>query len=287
LAIFDFSVALTMLQGAGMIIRQMDIVVIGFFHPPALIAYYAVGSRLLEYATAFVNAISYTITPRMSALQGGGDLADAHRLPLVGGRLASLVLLPIIVTFLIRGSSFIGIWMGDEYAAPSGAVLWILSVSLWSAGGHAIATAAFLGLNKHRELLLPTGAEALANLGLSLMWVVPHGIVGVAWGTTIPAIVLNLVWLPRIYARVLGVSVRAVYVDFLIRPSLAIVPFALGSAWVEWAAPAGSLLVFFAQVAMVLPLALLGAWFIGLTRPERSLFRTRLPSPFTGTGGQS
>ncbi len=277
--ILDFSIVTTILRGAGLITLQLDAAVIGMFHPAGLIAYFAVGSNLIVYARSMLDAIAHTITPRISALEGGGELAHAHRLPLVGGRIGALVLLPIIMTFLTRGSTFIGLWMGEEYAGPSGQVLWILALGLWALAGRGVLGAAFLGLNRHRALLAPLGIEAALNLGLSLLWVRSFGIVGVAWGTTVPALLANGAMLPLVYSRVLKTTLRQIYVDLVIRPTVAVVPFALASIAVERLLTVSSVSMFFVQVTMILPLALLGAWHLGLTHRERALFGARLPKP--------
>ena len=57
------------------------------------------------------------------------------------------------------------------------------------------------------------------------------------------------------------------------------IPFLAGTVAVQATSAPGSLLLFFLQVAMVLPLALLGAWYVGLDAEERTLFRRLLPGP--------
>ena len=47
--------------------------------------------------------------------------------------------------------------------------------------------------------------------------------------------------------------------------------FALASAVVDASWPAPNLMVFFAQIGLVLPLAGVGAWVLGLERSERAL----------------
>ena len=270
--ILSFSIVTTILRGATLITAQLDAVVIGLFHPMGMIAYFAVGSNLIVYSRSIVRAISVTLTPRISALEGGGAIADAHRLPLVAARIGTLLLLPIIVTFLTRGSTFIGVWMGEEYADPSGQVLWVLALGLWISAGQGVLGGAFLGLNRHRELLIPMGVEAALNLVLSLLWVRAFGILGVAWGTTAASLLVSGVMLPFVYARVLKVTLREIYLNLVIRPTAAVIPFGLASIAVERSLTTSSVFMFFFQVAMIFPLALIGTWYLGLTHHERGLF---------------
>jgi hypothetical protein len=53
-------------------------------------------------------------------------------------------------------------------------------------------------------------------------------------------------------------------------------PFALGSWLIERHWPASNLLVYFGQIAMAGPLALLGAWFVFLSAKERRDYSARI-----------
>jgi hypothetical protein len=60
-------------------------------------------------------------------------------------RFATLVIMPIALTFLLRGSSFIRLWMGQQYAGPSGHVLWILALALMFMASDQISVSTMLG----------------------------------------------------------------------------------------------------------------------------------------------
>jgi len=72
-----------------------------------------------------------------SSLDGMGEHERVQRLLAGSAKFSMMILLPVALTFLIRGSSFIGLWMGPSYAELSGAVLAILSLPLLvRAGAH-------------------------------------------------------------------------------------------------------------------------------------------------------
>ena len=275
--ILGFSVASTALQGAAMVILQFDAVVIGAALPVAMVAYFSIAGTLAHYGRAVVDGISYTVPPRVSAQEGRGDMEGARQTALLGGKMSTLVHLPIIVTFLLRGGTFIGLWMGPEYAGPSGRVLWILSLAYWFMAGRQIIVTTLMGLNRHRVLVPAAWTEAALNLGLSIGLVRIYGLYGVAWGTTIPSLIITLGVYPVLFSRALGIRAVSTWREFWILPSLAMVPFAVASYALERFTTPHSLLTFFAQVAVALPLALLGAWWIGLTAGEREKFGVRLP----------
>src|SRR5205823_4063545 len=126
-----------------------DAVVIGTFLPVAMITFFAIAANLTESGRSLVGGISQTVAPRVSALQGGGASQDAGRVAVTSARLATLVLLPIVLTFIVRGSAFVGVWMGPSYTDRSGKVLFVLALLLGVTAGKQVIASALLGLNQH------------------------------------------------------------------------------------------------------------------------------------------
>jgi O-antigen/teichoic acid export membrane protein len=253
-----------------------DSVVIGAFLPVGMITFFAIGASLVEYSRALVTGISQTMSPLASSLEARGDEEGLRRSLLFGCRTATMVMLPVATTFMIRGGSFIGLWMGPQYAEPSGRVLWVLSLTmlLWPAGH--LASSVMFGISKHKPLVPLMLAEGLTNLALSVAWIRSAGILGVAWGTVVPSLASSLVFWPWYVRRTLGIRVSAYVVSSWVRPGVAIVPFALASLAVEKLWPASKLFVFLLQVGSLLPLVLLTYWLVCLDRDQRESIRQRV-----------
>jgi hypothetical protein len=127
-----------------------------------------------------------------------------------------------------------------------------------------------MGISKHKGLVPAFIVEAVCNIGLSVIWLQSYGIIGVAWGTTAPRLVASMFFAPWYVNRVLGTPVSRFWLTVWIRPAVAMIPFALGSWFVEQRWPADNLFLYFSQVFAVLPLAALGAWAVSLTPSEKS-----------------
>ena len=104
------------------------------------------------------------------------------------------------ISFLIRGSSFIGLWMGRWNAALCGEVLSVLTMALLFSAGNGVAGSMTLGISRHKGIVPIVLAEGLCNLGFSIVLIRHYGIVGVALGTTIPNLVVNIIFWP-LYIR--------------------------------------------------------------------------------------
>jgi O-antigen/teichoic acid export membrane protein len=115
------------------------------------------------------------------------------------------------------------------------------------------------GLGKHRPVAFWASAEAIANLGLSIFLVRHLGIVGVAWGTALTSVFTSVILWPLYITRLLAIPTRQYLWQSWIRPALAAVPYAAACYVTERYWPAADLAEFFLQVAVTLPVFLLGA----------------------------
>jgi len=247
---------------------QSDTLLIGFFLPIEAVTFYAIAANLAWQVNGATSAISFLMAPRISALASvGSDQVGAQIL--AASKATTLIVVPIVVTFVLRGESFINLWMGNEYGSVSGDVLAVLSVVVWLGALRAVAMQSLTGLGKHRILIPGFAAEAIANVALSIALIRPLGILGVAVGTMVPNVVVSLGYLPRCLAKTAGLSQWHLYREALLLPTVSCVPFALGTAVLERFVPATNLVVFFLQVMVVLPLVPVVAWFTCLSPTQR------------------
>ncbi|MGH7467394.1 MAG: oligosaccharide flippase family protein [Longimicrobiales bacterium] len=274
--LLSFSGYSSLIHLSTAIILQADAAIIGMFLPVAMIGYFAVAGNLVYYARSLIGGIALTVTPRASAMQARGEEAQASRIPLDAGRWSTLVILAIAVTFLLRGSTFIHLWMGAEFSTISGTVLRILTLALLLDAGRHIIVVTLMGLNRHKAVVPVFVLEAIASLALSVLLVKRFGIVGVAWGTVLPRVLASAVFIPRIYARSQRLSLWDVWREIWLRPALAIIPFAAVTYLIERSWPATTMTVFFLEVALALPVVMLGAWLVVAQPAERVAFATRI-----------
>ena len=281
--IYSLSIYAFLVQVSFNVIFYTDSIVIGRFLSVGLITYFAIAGNLMNYARALISGISTTMTPRASSLAAGGRREDVKKLLMKAVSLATVVMLPIAVTFLLRGNSFIRLWMGREYAGASGHVLWILTLALLFIPADQVATSTMGGLEEYRPVALIIGCEALCNFALSVALVRPLGIFGVAWGTTLPSIAVSLLFWPWYLRRALGIPVRKYVLAAWLRPAAAMIPFALLSFGVEKLWPAPNLPIYFLQIAAALPFAILPAWYVSFERTDRETYSLKFVQPLFRT----
>lgn len=283
--IFSFSNYAFLLQVSFNLIFYTDSIIIGRFLSVSFIAFFAIAGNLIFYSRALISGISSLMTPRVSVMEGRGDQREVQKLTLRATRFATVVVLPIALTFLLRGSTFIRLWMGPGYGELSGRVLLILTFGLLFFAADHVATAVMLGMGKHRIVVLAVLAEAVCNLALSIALVRRMGIIGVAWGTTLPSLAVSLLFWPWYLKRVLNISIRNYAVSTWLRPAIAMIPFGLLTFWIERMQAAHNLAIFFGQIAAILPVALLACWYLCFDLSERKEYRRQFMGPILKTLG--
>lgn len=274
--LLSFSLFSSLIHFSGLLIYQTDTVIIGAFLPIGFVTYYAIASNLGEYARQLVSALSRIAQPRASAAEAVGGSAAVRALILEIAPRATLMTVPIALTFMIRGDHFIDLWMGPEYSAQAAPVLSILAIAVWFAGGRMITTATIMGMNRHRRLAAAFLVEAATNVGLTIALIGSMGLPGVAIGVVVPGMAVTLGFMPWYMKRELDIPVGQFITRVWLVPSIACLGFAAGSYALERWMPAESLLAFFVQTALLLPLVLVGGLTLVSSREERISLAARL-----------
>jgi O-antigen/teichoic acid export membrane protein len=252
--LWSYSVYAFLINVAIQVTYYTDNLVVGAFLSPAAVTLYAIGGLLIGYARQIVSSMTTTFTPLASTFEAEGNYGNLRRLVIHGTRAALIISLPIEVALFFRGHTFIRLWMGEQYAQPSGTVMQILLLSLVFSSANTTSGGIVYGMEKHKRIALWAIGEAVANLALSIILVRRIGIYGVAWGTTIPSVIVELFLWPSYICRLLVIPVRTYLWQTWFRTMLGIVPFGLACALAERFWPARNLAIFFLQIGTLLPL---------------------------------
>jgi O-antigen/teichoic acid export membrane protein len=272
--LWRYSFYLFVIAATGQVIYYTDNLVVGAFLSAEAVTLYAIGGRFIEYMGQLGASFAQTFMPMASNLAANDQRDQLRRLLIHGTRAVLFVTLPVGWVLLFRSYTFIGLWMGQQYAQPSGRVLRILLLSSLAIAGNRVGGNLILGLGQHKPFALWQSGEAVANLALSVFLVRKIGIYGVAWGTVLPSLISQLVLWPRHISKQLGVTVWNYFRECWIRPALATAPFCLACVWSDHYWGATSMAYFFLQILAILPLLLVGIILIFWTELNWQL-RTR------------
>ncbi len=256
-SLWSYSIYAFMTTVALQLLYQTDNLVVGSFVSLSAVTFYAIGNSLCRYTDQFTSAMSMSFVPAASTYEAAGDMDRLRSLYLVGTRASMALSLPILTTLLVRGRTFIGLWMGPQYSQISGTVLIILGTALIFSQANTTAFAIAFGTEKHKVIARWAIGEGVTNLTLSIILVHWMGIYGVAVGTLLPNLFTQLVLWPPYIGKLNGLTSWGVISQVWGPMLLCAIPFAGASYLMNAWYPPHSILMFFAQTVAILPVFLL------------------------------
>jgi O-antigen/teichoic acid export membrane protein len=253
---WNYSSYVFLIHCAMQLIYYTDNLVIGYYISAAAVTFYAIGGSLIEYLRQVVSSVTTVFLPLASSFEARGEQDQLRRLLIQGTRGSIVIASPIAVALFFRGHTFIQLWIGGQYAQISGRVLQILLLAqVFSIANFTAGNIAF-GLAKHRAFALSVLGESVSNLGLSIFLVKQIGINGVAWGTVIPSLAVQLLFWPPYICKLLEIPVRLYLWQSWIRPGLAVIPFGVACFLSDRFLTATHLVQFLLQIGAILPIFL-------------------------------
>jgi O-antigen/teichoic acid export membrane protein len=283
--LWSYSFYVFLMQIFGQIIFYTDNIVVGAFVSVSAVTFYAIGGSLSEYLRQLIASLTVTFMPLASRFEAQKQVDHLRRLLIQGTRIALLAALPIVSVLFFRGETFIRLWMGKEYAPVSGQVLRLLLICQVFGIANSTSINVVFGLGRHRQCAFWGLWEAAANLTLSILLARRIGLYGVAWGTLVPDLVVQLLLWPRYVCHLVGLPVWKHLWQSWIRCFIAALPFAFACAFIDrhWATE--RLSQYFLQIAALCPLYALGVavcFSQEIARYLRSHRRYLVPSEVAG-----
>jgi len=270
--IWSYSFKTFVIIVAVQIVFYTDNLVVGAFISVGAVTLYSIAGSLAMYSGQVATSMGATFIPMASGFDAAGQTSDLRKLLLRGTQAALGLMLPIGLTLLLRGKTFIGLWMGPQYREASGTVLQILLISQFFTIANVTAGQIAYGVDKHKAVAKWAAIEAAFNLGLSLILVKICGLYGVAWGTSISQAIIHLIFWPRYVKREMGIPVRIYLWEGWMKITLCSVPFGIACVLVDRLRPVNSMIQFFIQVLLTLPVYFLGVLIL-FYKPILNIFR--------------
>jgi O-antigen/teichoic acid export membrane protein len=275
--LWNYSLYILIFNSAAQIIYYTDNVVVGAFVSAGAVTFFAIAGGLLEYARQIVSGLGLVLFPLASSLDADKRHGELQSLLINGTRATLLIALPIQATLFFRGHTFISLWIGAEQAQVSGTILQILLVAHLFAIANYTSFTIVCGLGKHKPVAVAASTEAIANLVLSIILVRQMGLEGVAWGTVIPSLAIQLLFWPRYISSILNISTWRYLSEGWVPSACTVVPFGLASFLADRFWPPANLAQFFFQTAVLAPVFLLSA-VVAFRDQISGQLRTRIKS---------
>lgn len=261
------SVWFAVLDLAAIVLLRLDVLVVGFAVGVAAAGVYAVGQRLTLALDLLVVPVTKAFFPHSAHQSAGEDLAGLRHSLVLGTRLSLAIAAPIALALALLAGAILDVWVGEGFEQAA-TVIVLLAAATTVTALTRTGLMMLQGTGRVRVSAMITGAEAALNLALSVVLVAMIGLPGVALGTLIATVVVNLgVFYPYV-CRSFGVPVASLS-WMLVRAHLPAVAVALPVGIVLTATASSGLLVVAAGGPAIVAVYMSILAFTGLTAEER------------------
>jgi O-antigen/teichoic acid export membrane protein len=188
---FGFSLFALIGNMACQLINATDTIIIGLVLGAEAIVPYFVAQRLSQFIQRPLMQIGEVCMPKAGELHARSDTAGIQQLVIRGMSLAFLLSAGVWIGAAFFGDALILTWVRDPYP-ESHTILIVLLFAQMVSAPLGIVRSIIFGTGDAKTPALMHLAEAVSNVILSLILIGPFGILGVALGTTIPILAVEL-----------------------------------------------------------------------------------------------
>jgi len=283
-AVLAFSGPVFALQLAVQVLyHHTDRLLLGMFVGSVAVTLYEGPARLVALLVQLAGFGNTALIPFASQLEATRRNDTLEALLLRGSRYVSAIVAPVAVVLAVLAKPLLVGWLGPAFADSERPTILLTALQALLASltvGHTIvvATGKLPG-----RLPVIMGIVGL-NLVLSLVWVRPYGMTGVALGTVVASLIdypLHLRYLSRHVGLHVGAFAREVV--------LPVYPLLLLPAALAWAARVGGLTTSLAGTLLTFVMAVLLYWMAFLvlmvSRAERDGLIATARALVSGRGG--
>lgn len=205
--------------------QTASVLVMGSLGPGAL-AVFTRPRSLLRQVDALERKMAMILVPTTSSLEGAGQLQQIQHLMVKSVRYSIFLVLPMVVVLALFGGDLMQLWMGPDYR--NWGLLAILGVGFLGTSVQTPIFSLLSGLNAHgRAGVFQLIGSALSVASVFVALKIFHG--GVEWAAlalTAPLLIVNLICLPMLLCRRLGLNLGTFYRKVAMHPVLYVLPFA-------------------------------------------------------------
>jgi len=268
---FSFSLYAFINAVSMQLIDATDTILIGVGCGAEAIVPYNIAQRLCLLLCRPIQQVANISMPKAGALSAGAHAGRLRSLTTGAAGFSLLLVGGFLVGAAFFGRNVIENWVGPGYEQSAVLLLVLLSAKTISLP-LGVLRSVLLGMGKPRLPACLLLTQALANLGLSLILVWGLGPLGVALGTLIPVLLVDLLVFLPLASRQLGLGARALARRIVAPQAIALLALAAYCLLADsiWPRPLGwaALCAVAAGGGAVLAAARLAWWYVDERRQQ-------------------
>lgn len=229
--VLTFSIFAYLIMFANMIIYKTDQIVLGFMLGMEAVALYQVGSRLSDMMVQFSTQFQSNLTPIAAALYKNKEFGRLRYILTNSNRLIALMATFFFIIMTTLASQILFVWLKVNDPVVTFVAI-IMNVSmfllvLFRSGSSKV----LLMADRHKFLSIVAIIEGASNVILSIIFIKMFGLIGVAYGTLVPNVIMSVFVIFPVTCRFIEMSVFKTIFKIYLPVLLNAVPATLFLYW--------------------------------------------------------
>ncbi len=179
-----YSLPLTASQGANVLYKRVDTLMVGFFLTPVAVGFYELAKQISTFVIAPADSLGFTVAPTFGEHKSSERLERAARVYEQSLEYVLLVYLPAVAGIVLLAEPGVRFVFGDAYAGTA-PVLQVFSVFVLFQAIDKITNDSLDYLGRATERAVGKGLTGALNFGLNLVLIPAIGVVGAATSTAL------------------------------------------------------------------------------------------------------
>lgn len=212
---------------SNLLLNQTTGIMIVAYLGPAALALYSRPRSLMLHINTLVDKMAMVLVPTTSSLQRAGDMERIQDLSIKAVRYSFYMVLPMVLVLVLFGGPILQLWMGSRYA--NGLVPAILAAGSLATMVQKPVLMILAGMNAHGRAGMAQFVASLCSVGLTILVLgyLKWGLAGAAFAVTLPLAIMNMVYLPLLICRRIGLNMGRYFVSVSAGPVIHVLPFAI------------------------------------------------------------
>jgi len=217
-----FSMSQMVVNTASLVRLRTDPIIVKFFLSLDAVGIYTIALRIAESALMLSKQITNIFAPVVARMHREGDKDGVTKILTSGAKLAFAASLAINLPLCLLAHNIVVAWVGPAFA-PAAPVLVVLLIAM-SLVILQMAACSVLTMSGHHKLTARADVAGIAvNLAVSIALARPLGMAGIALGTLVSTVVVDVIYIVGTACRMYGISYQA----YILRVILPLVPACL------------------------------------------------------------
>ncbi|MFH1198740.1 MAG: oligosaccharide flippase family protein [Candidatus Omnitrophota bacterium] len=188
--LFSYSVLVFVISIATTVINSSSAILAAALISAEAVAYFAIASRFIGYLYTLVQTGVEVLTPAISELEAKGEVDKIRDIFYYTTEMLLLLTLPLGVFAIFLGRPFFNLWLGEKFIISFYLLIILMVPQVFSLGLQS-ACAVMFGMARLKFLTWAKIIEAVMVVVLSIALVKPFGIKGIAFGLSIPVLLIE------------------------------------------------------------------------------------------------